>query len=231
MPKGTTMIKSLGSMKGDIYLEDSLVPILTSITLFSLYAIATLMETNMVMKDIGLGDQAIKPGKLIYATIASYFIWFLRTSLSIVVLWGLLTIIRVGIRTVIAIFKSSTTSDIDLANIVVYNTKNNIFWTLGIYLVDSVLLFFCAYAPMLLFFIMIPYCTMIYNYRAMKIQEQQQNDISETQGTLNTMHHHIMMIMSIIVVMVIITVTLRYIKEYDSIHIKTNADISTNFGG
>ena len=204
-------------LKSDVYLEESLIPILTSITLFSLYAIATLMETNMVLKDIGLGDEAIKPGRLIYATFASYFIWFLRTSLSIVVLWGLLTIIRVGIRAVIAIFKTAPTSDIELAKIVVYNTKNNIYWTLGIYLIDSVLLFFCAYAPLLLLFIMIPYCLLIYNYRAMKLYEQN-HDTVESQGTLNTMHHHIMMIICIIVFMVIVTVTLRYIKQYDSLH-------------
>lgn len=206
---------NLKAFSGDLYQDHQLVRVITSITMFTMYSTAILIETNNFMRDVGLSDQTVSGGKLIYSSFAGYFTWFLKVGLSMVTLWGLLTVIRVAIRGVIEIFKPDRPSNAEVASVVRYNTNDTLYWTLGIFLIDNVLMLLCFYAPVIFILIMLPYCYGVYNKKAFDKLEQNEDDNRKVSGAFNTMHHHIMMLMTVLVFTMIIAATLRYISTYD----------------
>lgn len=209
---------NMKDLRGDLYQEHQLVRIITSITMFTMYSMAILMETNNFMRDVGLSEQAVGGGKLVYSTFAGYFTWFLKVGLSMVTLWGLLTVIRVAIRGVIEIFKPEKASNAQIASVVRYNTSDTLYWTLGIFLIDKTLMMICFYAPIILICTMIPYCVFVYNKSAYVRMEQTEDDNRKVSGALNTMHHHIMMLLTLMICILIMATTLRYVSAFDKAH-------------
>ena len=207
----------IASVVADLYKSENLAPIITSITLFTLYSLAGLMEANMFMKDIGLGDASVSSAKLAYSIVATWFTWFLKVCLSLITIWALITVIRVSVSGIIEIFGKSMTSPGALKGVVQNGTESMTLWILGIFFLDNIMVFFGAMAPFSLLMLMIPYCIMVYSEKRMKrVEEEESSD--RVKSVLNTMHHHVMMILSVIIMFIIINVTMNYIIQYDKIN-------------
>lgn len=212
-----TMQEAMEYMTSELYKPDSLSPIITSITLFTLYTLAGLMEINVFMKDIGLGEASVEPAKLTYSVFGGWYTWFLKVCLALITIWALITIIRVSVSGIIEIFGKNNTASGALRGMVRDSTHSMTLWILGVFFLENILVFFLVLAPFTLMILMVPYSYTVYSAKKMRDVEETGSS-GQVKSVLNTMHHHIMMIFCIIVFVVIINTTIDYIRRYDKIN-------------
>ena len=196
----------------DMYNPDNAAPVIVSILLFILQSIVALIDTNTIVKDIGIGDSVITRGKFLYSYISGYFTYFLKVTVLLFTLYVLLTIIRAAIVTIFNIIKplssgSAAQMDADLRGSMFQKLKEalkeNAMWLMGIYFIDMFIYAFVVFGPLIFFFIIVGYCIIIYDPRSLrKMEEDGENE--KALQILNTIHHHIMFFLTICIAILII---------------------------
>lgn len=205
----------------DLYKPQNAIPIIVSVLLFILYGVITMMDTNIFIKEYGIGDEVIGIGKFLYSYVAGYFTFFLKLVTSMLTLYVLLSIIRVSVIVIFNVlrpvalggageedFKGSIFGKAKTA------LKNNALWILGIYLVDKFIISFVFTAPVLLFLMLIGFALRLYNYNfLMDLKDNDENE--EALRILGTTHHHMMFLLSVIFAIVVIYIFGIYVFTFN----------------
>lgn len=196
-----------------IYEKGNFLKMIVSITFFSLHIIIALIETNLFIKDIGIGDQVISNAKFFYSLFSGYFSWFFRMLTSLLMLWILLAVVRSSIIGVINVFRVTGNSTTDFANTIRGAASDTVLYTLGMFLIKGSIPFFGVYAPYILLMIMLSYCVLMYQRDALqRMEEKELND--RVINSLNTIHHHTMMVMTMLIISITVYLVFRYVKQF-----------------
>jgi len=196
-----------------IYEQGNFLKMIVSITFFSLHIVIALIETNLFIKDIGIGDQVISNGKLFYSLFSGYFSWFFRMLVSLLMLWLLLAVVRSSIIGLINVFRTTGNSTSAFANTIRGAASDTILYTLGMFLIQGSLMFFGAYAPYIFLMIMLSYCVLMYQREALQRMEEKQLTVRVI-NSLNTIHHHTLMVMTTLVISITVYLVIRYVKHF-----------------
>jgi hypothetical protein len=205
----------------DLYNPHNVIPLVISILLFVLYVVITLIDTNIFIKEYGIGDEVIGTGKFLYSYVAGYFVFFLKLATSMMTLYILLSLIRIAIVAIFNIFRPIALGGAGADDFkgtifgkVKTALKNNALWILGIYMFERFLMSFIIYAPILILLIIIGYGWRIYNYKSLKeLEELEQNE--EVLRALKTTHNHMMFLLSIFVSILIIYIVGVYVQTFN----------------
>ena len=189
-----------------------------SMSFFILHGIISLIETNMFIKDIGMGDQVISSTKFFYSMFAGYFSWFLRVMLSLLLLWALLGVIRSGIVGIIKPIQSEDANFTDeFSNTIRGAMSDMVFYTLGMFLIESCVTTFAAYGPYIFLVIIFSFCMIMYQQQPLKYMEEKGKS-ERVVNCLNTTHHHTMMLFTLVVLSITLYVINKYLQKYSMLN-------------
>lgn len=209
------MISSLVSADA-IYTAKNFPKVVVSMTLFSLYTIITLMETNLFIKDIGIGDSVISSGKLFYSLIAGYLSWFFKMGLSLLTLWVVLSAILTAVIGIINIFRSTKEAaqyEASYAKGVRGAMTLMAYSILSMYMIEGCIPMFAGFVPVVFLMLVFGFCILVYQYAPLKKLEDQGQE-AKALRCLNTVHHHYMMFISLMISCVVVYMINTYLQRY-----------------
>jgi hypothetical protein len=208
----------------DIYTPENAIPVVTSMFLFIMYTVITLMDANEYIKELGIGDNVISTGKFIYTYIAGYFTYILKTTVSMISIWVLLSIVRVALVVIFNIFRPVALGGAGAADFsksmsgkIGTALKNNALWILGFFMINKFLVTFLAYGPIFVLLITFAYGIRIYNYETLRRQEKD-GETEPALRALMTTHHHMMITLSLFVIMLIGYLAMLYINTFNIVN-------------
>lgn len=176
-----------------------------SAVLFTLYGIINMIDTSAYIRDFKTTDvEASTRGSIIYAYIAGYFMFILKSLIALITLFILTLIIRVLVSTMINVFTkkavqsggASAMSDEkaeEVSNMILDAFADNARWILGFFLSPTFIMIFLIIIPLFMYFMLLVY-TRFYNQDIVKTE-----NLNEAPKILLTYHHYFMFFMSSIV--------------------------------
>ena len=210
-----------------IYEPDNALPLMVACVFFFLYTILALIDTNTIIKDMGIADEIVSRGKFFYSYISGYLTYFFKITVTLLKLWLLVSLIRAAILILFnllrpfgvgasanaaeAQFKSS------MYQLIQGSLNNNVLWILGIYKMDLSFRTFLVFAPVLLFSVLIGYSILIYDTKKLKEMEEE-GEGDEVLQVLNTYHNHTYFLLVLLVILCIVNVMALYIKTFSVYH-------------
>lgn len=210
----------LSSLKPDgIYEKSNHKWVILSMSLFLLYTIVTLMETDMFIRDIGIGDYIISNGKLFYSVFAGYYSWFLKIALSMVVLWSLISAVRVAIVGIMSVFNPADSSDdvkLSFKKKLYDALIHTSYATLGYFLVEDSLILTILFAPIIVMGVLASYCLIMYDVPSLKDLDRKGKN-NQVLQCLNTSHHICMISITILILTLYIYVLSKYFLKYERV--------------
>lgn len=200
-----------------IFTSDYMPFVLVSFILYLLYSIVTLIDTNMYIKDVGIGEVIVTKAKFIYSYIAGYLVYILRLIVSLLLLYILITVIRIAIVVILTMLTpvaNPSTFNQQIFNIIKAACRENAITALGPLFIDNYFkITFFLVLPFLIFYSLI-YALVIYKPNGIKeaIEDQQNQD--KGMYMLNTFHSFMMFTIVCIVMVTLTSMLIQYKGDY-----------------
>ncbi len=203
----------------NIFDNDYTIQVCTSIILFSLYTLTTLLDTNTAIKESGIIERPVSKFKLIYTYFAAFITYFIRVTILILSVFIIISIIRTSIIVIFNIIKPQKNNNEISAKEIEDNYKEDIFdkiqngirdnsiWTLGLYQVPLFIPTMLLIAPLLFILSNLGYILFIYNTK--NINENTEEEKLKIMGTLNKL-------LFFMIVIIIIQIILQFTSLYMS---------------
>lgn len=207
----------------NLYDVNNVYPILTSILIFILQTVLTLLDTNSYVKEVGIsnmGDSIISKAKFYLSYFSGYITYVLKTIVGLVGLWVLLTVIRCSFVIIFNLaqplaegaklaeeFRGSMFYKLRVA------MQSNAMYVLGMMFIDRFFAKFLIFGPLLILLAMVGISFFMYERKAM-LTMLEEGELDKAQGILNTMHHHCMFFLMIVIIVIIVSVVRTYTNVF-----------------
>lgn len=189
----------------DVYKPSFLGPFALSATLFLLYGIINLVETNTIIKNFNVLDfMQSSRSSLTYAYTAGHYLFMLKLVIALVTLFVLTLIIRIAVVTVIHIFTPQKQEGgalhimigaaSDISNKVMEAVLSNMKYILGFMTLKSFIITFLVIIPIFILVFGIVF------FRSFNQELMKNEDTENAPRIMTTQHHYVMFMMVSLVI-------------------------------